>query len=416
MKRILLILKRDFRRRLRAPAGIIILTLIPLIMTAVFGVVFSPGKQETQLTIRVLVVDKDRNFGARMLMQAFQQERFADMFRTESVTEKQGRREIAAGKASALLVIPEKFTENIFLSRPSQLEVVKNPAEQFLPGVVEEFTRTVAVLTAAAQAVFREELAAMRPLWDRSFDEIESAEFTRLLDSLRPKIKRLNQVLDPPLVGLESQEKSEEKPTRDEPVFNTAAIFAMILPGMAILFMMFIVEIFMREILAEKEDGTLRRMLFSPIPPIQYITAKITSAWLMGLVILILMALMGQIVFAIRWGNFLHLMALGGATLAALCGLFALLNSLFRNRNQAGVITAPVILVLAALGGSMIPADQLPQGFQAFSRFTPNYWFIEGTNLIRKGEFPLTATLVLLAVGLALTVASLPLLVRRINP
>lgn len=416
MSRILLIVIRDFRRRLRAPAGILILTAIPLLMTAIFGIIFSPGEKDSRLTIRVLVVDKDRNFGARMLMQAFSQQRFADMFRMETVIEADGRREIARGKASALLVIPKNFTASLFLSKPVQLEVVKNPSEQFLPGVVEEFTRTVAVLTAAAQAVFQDELAAMRPLWDRSFSEIETAEFTRLLDSLRPKIKRLSRVLDPLLVGLESQNETKKAQADDQPAFDTAAIFGMILPGMVIFFLMFIVEIFMREILAEKEDGTLRRLLFSPIPPIQYVTAKITSAWLMGLVILGLMAAMGHIVFAIRWGNFLYLLALGGAALAALCGLFALFFAFFRNRNQAGAVTAPVILVLAALGGSMIPVNQLPQGFRAFSRFTPNYWFIQGTALIREGEFPVTATLLLLAAGLVLTATSLPLLVRRVSP
>ncbi|MBN1196402.1 MAG: ABC transporter permease [Candidatus Aminicenantes bacterium] len=416
MNRIRLIVTRDFRRRLRSPAGILILTAIPLLMTAIFGIVFSPGEKSRQLSIRVLVVDNDRNFGARMLMQAFSQERFAEMFRMETVNEEDGRREIARGKASALLVIPKDFTAALFLSRPVQLEVVKNPSEQFLPGVVEEFTRTAAVLAAAAQAVFREELAAMRPLWDRSFNEIETTEFANLLDSLRPKINRLRRVLDPLLVGLDTQDETSKPEAENQPAFDISEIFALILPGMAILFMMFIVEIFMREILSEKEDGTLRRLLFSPIPPIQYVAAKITSAWLMGLVILGLMAAMGSVVLAIRWGNFFYFLVLGGAVLAALCGLFALFYAFFRNRNQAGVITSPVILVFAALGGSMIPVNQLPAGFRAFSRFTPNYWFIQGTALIRAGEFPVTAILLLLAVGLVLTVASLPLLVRRVSP
>ena len=120
--------------------------------------------------------------------------------------------------------------------------------------------------------------------------------------------------------------------------------------------------------------------------------------------------------FAIRWGNFFYLLLLGGAALAALCGLFALFNAFFRNRNQAGSVTAPVILVFAALGGSMIPVNQLPRGIQAISRFTPNYWFIQGTALIREGEFPLSGFLVMLAAGLVLTAASLPLLVRRVRP
>ena len=415
MNRIRLIVGRDFRRRLRSPVGILILMAIPILLTAVFGIVFAPGEKQSKLTIRVLVVDKDRNFGSRMLTQVFQQERFADMFRMETVTEEMGRREIARGKASALLIIPENFTAALFLSQPAQLEVIKNPAETFLPRVVEEFTRTVAVLVSAAQAVFADELAALRPLWNREFEKIASTQLTGLLDSVRPKIQQLRKVIDPPLVGLDTLQEEQKDTGEKEPVVDMSAIFGAILPGMAILFMMFIVEIFMREILEEKADGTLRRLLFSPTPPLQYVVAKIISAWFMGLVILGLLVVMGNLVLGIQWGNLLYLAIFSSATLAAVCGFFALLNAFLRNRNQAGAVAAPVILIFSVFGGSMVPVNQLPRSLQSISPFTPNYWFIKGTVAIRAGGFPLIEALVLLAVGVALTLLSLPLLTRRIS-
>lgn len=415
MNRIRLLVSRDFRRRLRSPAGLLILMVIPILMTALFGVIFAPGDKDAKLTIRILVVDLDRNFGARMLNQVFQQERFADMFRMESVTEEAGRREIARGKASALLIIPRNFTADLFLSRPTRIEVIKNPAQTFLPRIVEEFTRTMAVFLSAAQAVFAPELAALKPLWDQSFEDIDTAKIAGLFDSVRPKVNRLRRVIDPPLVGLAGGDKEREADEKNESVMNITAIFAAILPGMAIMFMMFIVETFMREIMAEKEDGTLRRLLFSPIPPVQYVTAKIISAWTMGLIIMGLLVAMGKLVFGIQWGNLFHLAVYSGAVLATLCGLFALLNAFLRNRNQAGAVAAPVILMFSAFGGSMIPVSQLPGGIQALSRFTPNFWFIQGTAAIRDGGFLLTPALILSGIGVLLTLISLPILVRRLS-
>jgi len=415
LKRIRLIVSKDFRRRLRAPAGILILMVIPMLMTALFGFVFAPGSDSSTISIRILVVDQDRNFGARMLLQAFRQEKFADMFRTEVVNETDGRREIARGHASALLVIPEDFTTHLFTGKPSVIEVVKNPGENFLPQVAEEFTRTFALLASAAVAVFGDELAAIQPIWETRFEEIDSSRLLSLMEGIKPKITSLRGVISPPLIGLKTESDQNEKGDQSISVTPTT-IFSVILPGMAILFMLFIVEIFMREILTEKEDGTLSRLLSSPIPPWEYVVAKIVSAWVMGMVVLLLLVTMGHLIFGIQWGAPIHVLLFGGATVAGLCGIFALLNAFFRNRNQAGSITAPVILLFSALGGSMIPLNQLPASIQGIGQFTPNYWFIHGTATIQSGVFPVVPALILLVVGIFLTTASLPLLVRRISP
>ncbi len=412
MRRILLIFRNDLKRRLKSPLAILVLMITPLIMTGIIGSVFSPGSDQNELPrIKVLIADKDKNIGSQMFLGSFSSPEIKDMFDISMVGEEDGMKLISKGKASALVIIPENFSEKLIKAEKTDLTVIKNPAEQFLPNIVEEFMNTYAVIISGLVLAFEPEIKEIDRTLNKEIEDVNIQDMVPFMERGRAKIESLAKYLDPLLIKLNS-----EVTGRTEEEKGTALnLFSHILPGMTIMFLFFIIEIFIREILSEREDGKLQRMMFSPLKTGEIIMARILSGWFMGTAVLILTVAAGSMVFNIKWGSYLSLFLLSAVTCFCIASLFSLLNSFFKNRNQAGAFSAPIILGFSAFGGSILPVNNLPSGVQIFSRITPNYWFIQGSLKIKDGIFPSDSIFILMAAGILLFISASVMLKKRIK-
>jgi ABC-2 type transport system permease protein len=408
------IIKNDIKRRLRAPMATILFLIIPLAMTALIGMIFDPGSGgETKLpAIKLLLVDKDKGLAAKFLVGAFDQKEIKDMFQVTLVSESEGEKLMKKGKASAMLVIPEHFSDDLAEQKTSTLEVVKNPSEEFLPGVAEEFANTMAVGLSAIAQVFADELKVIKSASKLKLEAISIAELTPFLEMARIKIIALNSYLSPLLLQLKTSTTTKPGETAKPAGFN---IFAYIMPGMLIMFLLFIIEAFMREIQNERADGKIRRMMFSPLTTRELVTARLFSGWLLGALICLLAMAVGTLLFGIDWGNPLLVLLLVLASCFWCAAFFAMLNAFFKNKNQAGAFAAPIILVFAAFGGSMLPLEQLPQGMRWLAQFTVNNWFITGCREIMDGRVPYGPIIVLSVSGLIFASVAMVALQRRLS-
>jgi ABC-2 type transport system permease protein len=414
LNRAILIIKNDIKRRLRAPLATVLFLIIPFAMTALIGMIFDPGSgNETKLPpIKVLLVDKDKNLASQFFIGAFDQQQMKEMFQTTTVSEAEGEKLMKKGKASAMLIIPEHFSLDLADQKPSRIVVVKNPAEEFLPAVVEEFASTMAIGFSGLAQIFADELKIIKMVGNSSLEKISITELTPFLEMSRIKFMALKSYLSPMLIGLKSSTITKPGQTAKPKGFN---VFAFILPGMLIMFLLFIIEAFMREIQNERADGKIRRMMFSPLTTRELILARIFSGWLLGLLICGLAMAMGALIFNIEWGNYFWLFLLVAVACFWSAAFFGMLNAFFKNKNQAGAFASPIILVSAAFGGSILPLEQIPQGMRWLAKLTVNNWFITGCRQVVAGELPLASLLVLLVSGLLFGAVAMVALQRRLT-
>ncbi|HSQ35916.1 MAG TPA: ABC transporter permease [Candidatus Binatia bacterium] len=414
MRRTTLIVCNDIQRRLKAPMATILFMIIPLAMTALIGAIFDPGAGgETKLPpIQVLLVDHDQNIASKFLIGAFDQKQLKDMFQATTVSESEGEKLMKKGKASAMIIIPKRFSMDLIEQRPSRLVLVKNPAQEFLPTVAEEFVNTMAIGFSGLAQVFADELKIIKMVGDSSLEKISFTELSPFLEMSRIKIMALKKYLSPLRIGLTTRTVARPGQAPKKEGFN---IFAFILPGMLIMFLLFIVEAFMREIQSERVDGKIRRMMFSPLSTREFILARICGGSLLGLLVSALAMALGALVFAIDWGNYLWLFLLLAVTCFWSAAFFGMLNAFFKNKNQAGAFTSPIILVSAAFGGSMLPLEQIPEGMRWLAKFTVNNWFITGCREVGAGTFPLAALLVLAGSGILFGAVAMVALQRRLT-
>jgi ABC-2 type transport system permease protein len=411
MRRLLLVLGNDVRRHLKSPLAVLIYIAIPMVMTALIGIIFAPRTEDSTLPpIAVLLVDQDKGLASKLLLGAFDVDEMKKMFEVTVTDEAEGRKRMEKGKASAMIVIPEGFTLDLLDARTTTLTVIKNPAEQFLPDVVEEFVNTLAVMLSGVVQAFADEARGIRAMLGGPVDAIPWEALGPELGKAQKKMVAAGKYLNPLLIRL-SEEKTKAAGARTQ--FTKTDLFSIMLPGMAVMFLLFIVQTLMRDIISEREDGKLRRMMTTPLRPLELVGARLLGGWVMGMAVLLVMVALGTLIFRAYWGPFGWFLLLGAAASFWTAAFFGFFSAMVKNRNQAGALGAPVILAFSLFGGSMMNPEAMPRAFKAVGLFTPNRWFIDGAALIRDGRFPVTALVVLVASGLVLAALAVPALRRK---
>ena len=166
MKKIFVIFLCDFKRRMKNPISIFLMMLIPLVITLLVGLVFGGQGEQKLPAIKVLLVDNDGGVVSGFLKNGMQQDTLAKMIDLKVVDSDTGEKLMENGKASALIEIPENFSRDFLDRKPAEIRLVKNPAETFLPVIVEEMVKTMVVLLDRAAFVFAGPIDMARIIFD----------------------------------------------------------------------------------------------------------------------------------------------------------------------------------------------------------------------------------------------------------
>jgi len=386
MKRIFFLLRKDFIRKWKNPQVIIGFMLIPLVCTFIMGAVFGRQAEVSLPPIKILIVDNDQSILSQLLLGALTQGEFQKKITLVKLKEeKEGRRLINKGQATALLIIPQGFAQSVWEEKPTQLILVKNPAEQFLPQIAEEITDTITLLLSGAVTIFSPELQTIRTLIESNSSRqntLDDKAVAEISIRIKGKFEKFGDYVFPPILWVK-QETIELPGKKEAPQLS---FHGYILPAMAILFLLFICNTVLEDTLREKEKMTLFRLLTSPLKMEEFVWSKILTAIIIGITVTAFLLLLGTLFFAINWGNF-WMVAVLVITLNIACGGFiSVFYSFVKTERQAGAVLSTVILVMSLLGGSMVPVDIFPQFLRPISRFTLNYWGIEAFHRIMFGR------------------------------
>jgi len=377
---------KDLRRLRRDPLTLLTWLGIPTFVAVILTLIFGPGETRPHGTL--LVADEDGRFGATLVTSAFSQGDLGKMITVEKVQRTEGRRRIDKGDASALLIIPAGFTDALFESKPAHVELVRNPAQQILPGMIEE---TISMLADGAfyiQTVAGDQLRGFAVQTRPS--DLEIAAMAVQSSGL---VSRLQKYLSPQLIQLDTkviQLKME----------RTGGFAVMLLPGVLYMGLFFLNRALSSDIWNEKLSGTIRRLIATPAHLSAFLAGKLIAA-------MIVLAAVGTIALVV--GHLLldlDLTHLGLAVLwialtgAAMYLFLLILQTLASTERMANLLTNMLIIPLVMLGGGFIPFDWMPQKFARIGRLTPNGWAITQLQSMIGGSLEPLAFAIVAAVGI----------------
>lgn len=127
-----------------------------------------------------------------------------------------------------------------------------------------------------------------------------------------------------------------------------------------------------------RRSGVLRRSLSSPASPMGVVLG-IGAGWMaLAVVQALIIVAVGTLAFGVDWGAPVAAVVL--VLLFCLVGTGAglLVGSVFSSEDTATSISIPAALVLAAIGGCMVPSEVFPDFLESASKATPHYWALEG--------------------------------------
>jgi ABC-type multidrug transport system permease subunit len=181
--------------------------------------------------------------------------------------------------------------------------------------------------------------------------------------------------------------------------------------GVAVMMLLFSVASMGGTILAEKEQGTLKKLLYSPIRPSQILFGKMFYTLIISVCQLTILLLYSWIVFKLDiFRDIPSLVVIILSTAFACTGFGLLLASISKSRKQVESLSIIIILVMSAIGGSMVPLFLMPEAMQKMAIISVNYWAIQGFYDILGREMPFVhvflKALILIGIGLILSVVS----------
>jgi ABC-2 type transport system permease protein len=397
---------KDISVLFRDRTALLLMLGAPLILTVGLAMIsgrMSGSSGPTFQNLPLVVVNLDRGEVGKQLAEAFSSDALDDLLDPQTAdTLAAARALVDDGKVVAAVIIPAEFTDAVTGVKEAgdadRIEIYANPgreiSSQIITTVVESFVQQVELARVSGQVAVGQMLAA---------GLINPQEAAKV--GMQVAERAVSARDSGASITLVSSEKSADP----EKNFDMMAYFA---PSMAILFLMYTVALGGRNLLAEKETGTLGRLVSAPVSETAILGGKLLGIFLLAAAQMSILILANSLFFGVKFGDPLGVAALILGLAAAASGWGILLAAIARTPGQVSTIGMAMMLTFGVLGGSFIPVSAMPDWFSVISKITPNAWGIQGFVALGYGDklpqlagtlaglFGMATVLFLLAVGL----------------
>ncbi|MDJ0906720.1 MAG: ABC transporter permease [Woeseiaceae bacterium] len=330
---------------------------IPLMLGSLITILMGSGVTPSG---KLLLVDEDQTFFSELIVGAYSAGELGEFITVEKTTYEDGLARVNEGEASGLLVIPAGFAAAFIESEPVTLTLRTNPSQTILPGIIQNVTEILLDAGFYAQQLFSDEIETLTSLTDDPTD----AQVAAIAVAIQNKIETVAPRLFPPVIDVVIVEPPEESPG--------PPIALLYMPGVILMAVVFAANGLAADFWKERELGTLRRLVFAPALPAEFLVGKALAAAVIIAIVAGLTLFLGFLYHGIGWAHFpvslLWLVVSG----VALFAWFSALQMLFSNQKTAGVVSTLVVFPLLMAGGSFFPLAVMPSWIASIGRASPN--------------------------------------------
>jgi ABC-2 type transport system permease protein len=353
---------KDLQLLLKDRGQLAALFVMPFVFAVFFG-----GLGGGSTKFNVYLVNQDKGQYGTQVVDILHD---IDMLSIEELeTVEEADKKIANGEAIAAIVISADFSQNIDafdpVNDPAKVQVIVDPAQQQWGSIVTGIVNNV-----MTWVTFQGEIQhGIHTIMNESgaFDALDEQTLRGIeAQSLGAIMTQLQKASTDPLVSVRSEDlQGVETQLPDSPFGYAATRYT-------VMFAFFIVSTIAVTLLTEKEQGTFRRLLASPIHRTSIILGKMLAYMLVVSLQVLVMFSVGRVIFDMPLGNSpLGLLLLTLALALAATSLGMLVATLVQTPKQAGNVGTVLGIVLAVLGGVMTP---FPKGSALYwvSQLTPH--------------------------------------------
>ena len=382
---------KDLRRAWRNPVPYLIHLCLPLVLTGLLGMVFGGVNRRDGGglgRIQVAVVDEDDSVVTRLLRGVLSQEQAARHMDAVFLPRAEALSRVTNNTVAAALIIPADFSRQYLVGEGRlTLELVKNPARQYHPAIIEEAAAVITTVLNAVARNFRPDLAEWRALFEAK-QRPGFQEVGELVTKTGEKIGRAWRRLDPIPVIYQREAPPEPEgggtvqATGTGPALN---LFAFMLPGLTAMFLLFLADAAVRDLHREIRFRTFDRFCTLPPGVVVYVASKVLFAMVILVIGCVVLLGGGSLLFGFRWRDPVAVVGLALGLSVFSGGLMAALNAWIGGEKRADVINNLVGMVLGMASGCTFPTESLPLVLRQYvTPYLPPHWFLES---VRATQF-----------------------------
>ncbi|MEQ1904810.1 MAG: ABC transporter permease [Pirellulaceae bacterium] len=368
----------------------------PIMMGLFFGMILGGFSSGTRGKMEIAVIDLDQSPMSKRFVESLQKN---DNIKVVTDELEAAKESVRKARRTGLLVIPEKFGESagIFWEPQPELQLGMDPSRAaesammegfvmqavaelmgerfrdpsaFLPSISkakESFlnNESTDAVTKQVGGLFFGSLEAMVNSAGQLQDKTETADggFAPSLQFANIKPLDISRQLDP-----DSPEAQVKKiRSRWDISFPQAMLWGILgcIAGFSV------------SIAKERSQGTLVRLQAAPLSRMQIMLGKALACFLATLLVMVLMVALG-LLLKMQPGSYLKLAVVGVCTATCFVGIMMTLSVLGKTEQSVAGVGWAFNMVMAMLGGCMIPVMFMPAIFQKISVISPVRWAILG--------------------------------------
>jgi ABC-2 type transport system permease protein len=388
------ILRKELRSLFKDRRAMMLGLLMPIILITVFSLAFGGmgkgGEKKTQL----LICDEDKSSITKKVITGIDSVKALEVTIT---TTDSAIRLVKTGKYPGVLILHKGFSDSVNALKPlpwemkydaaqsTEMQMMQQYLAQSLFGNVGKMMTTRMVMQNAA----------------KQFAGMDSMSRAFAMMSVKKNVESNSTDMDN-LQGTIMKIKSSPVEIEQD---NAGIVQAV--SGTAVMMLLFSLTAMGGRLLEEKENGTLKRLLYSPLKATDILTGKMLSSILFAVIQLLIMFSFSSAVFGlILWPKIASVLLLITATAFACSGFGMFLASIVKSRDQLQSLSTLAILSMSVIGGSMVPSFLMPSWIQTVGHISINYWSIQGFFDIFWRQLPLTDFEFLKKVGMLLLFGS----------
>jgi ABC-2 type transport system permease protein len=143
-------------------------------------------------------------------------------------------------------------------------------------------------------------------------------------------------------------------------------------PVIAVFFLFLAAGIVARGLVEERDLGTFARLRSMPISTYTIVAAKSITMVAVAAVEFAAVLFTMTLIYGARWGNLAAVAAVTIVLALAVAAVAICIASITKTYQSSAALVAFVALLFAALGGSLVPLQNLPSVMRVIAGFTPN--------------------------------------------
>lgn len=425
MKRILCLAQKDIAVLLGDKANLFWVFGFPVVFALFFGLIFSSANSgDGPKDMEIGLVDQDQSRLSQQFAERLDSE---EALKLTPMPMNEARERVRKGKLAAALIIKDNFSENngmAFGSDSSLIQIMADPARQmqcaYLQGIATktQFRGFQDMFTDPNRT--QEQLQTWRDnvTGDPNINPLLATTFLTFFDSLEDFTDQLREndedtnlsddFMSMDTISIEHEEEKGKVPTQGFQITFPQCILWGIL-GCAATFAVSIVK--------EQTTGTFARLCVGPVNKSHILAGKGLACFATCTMVMVCLYIFSKLLFHVPINNLSYFITACICVNLCFVGIMMFVCTLGKTEQSVGAASWALMMIMAMLGGGMMPLAFMPKWMQNLGTISPVKWGIYTLEGAIWRHFSFTEMLmpcgVLLAIGVVFFAIGATILGRR---